>query len=347
MRWAVTVRAFLSIAVVALSAAGATLVAPSKGAVLHRHVARAHQSCKSVSRTRRHTSRCRRRRAVAGQPQRPRPSRRSAPASSNDAGLSSHSARGVSGESPQGQTRRLVWSDEFGGAAGGPPSSSWNFDTGGAGWGNDELQSYTSRPQNASLDRLGHLVITARSQSYTGDDGIRRSFTSARLQTLHKFELTYGALEARIQVPAGQGLLPQFWMLGNNAYRPGGWPASGEIDAMEVLGSQPKTVAGTIHGPWPSAPTGLGGSTVSAVPLSAGFHTYGVEWSPTRISFMLDGAVYATVTPASLPAGSPWPFQHPFFLLLDLAVGGVWPGSPDSTTAWPAHMTVDWVRAWQ
>jgi beta-glucanase (GH16 family) len=255
--------------------------------------------------------------------------------------------QGASAQIAPTQSRRLIWSDEFAGAPGGPPSSSWNFDTGGGGWGNAELQSYTSRAQNASLDGLGHLQVTAQAQTYTGEDGIRRNFTSARLQTLHKFELSYGLLEARIQVPAGRGLLPQFWMLGNDAYRPGGWPACGEIDAMEVLGSKPNTVAGTIHGPWPSAPNGLGGSTSSAVPLSAGFHVYGVEWSPTRISFLLDGTVYATVTPSRLPAGSPWPFRHPFFLVLDLAVGGVWPGSPDARTAWPARMSVDWVRAWQ
>jgi beta-glucanase (GH16 family) len=252
------------------------------------------------------------------------------------------------GPSPRPRWPRLVWSDNFNGPAGARPDpANWSFDIGGNGWGNEELESYTSRPANAELDGHGHLVITARAGTYTGPDGVRRSYTSARLQTLHELQFKYGLVQARIEVPAGQGLISQFWMLGNNAYAAGGWPGSGEIDTMEVRGSQPHVVEGTIHGPWPWAPHGVSGSDSSRPSLAAGFHIYGVEWEPNRIRFLLDGSAYQTVTPADLPAGAPWPFRHPFFLLLDLAVGGVWAGSPNHTTPFPAKLIVDWVRVWQ
>jgi beta-glucanase (GH16 family) len=244
--------------------------------------------------------------------------------------------------------RKLIWSDEFNGVAGASPGSQWQFDTGGNGWGNEELESYTSRPANAELDGQGHLAITARAEKYTGKDGITRSYTSARLQTLKTFQFQYGLVEARIQVPAGQGLVAQFWALGNEAYEGSeAWPACGEIDTAEVLGSEPNVVNGTLHAPWSWAPTGVQGQADSATPLSAGFHTYSVEWEPERISFMLDGSVYKTITPADLPAGAAWPFKHPYFLLMDLAVGGEWPGSPNASTHFPAQMLVDWVRVWQ
>jgi beta-glucanase (GH16 family) len=244
---------------------------------------------------------------------------------------------------------RLVWSEEFNGPAGSSPDPDyWNFDTGGKGWGNEELESYTSRPQNASLDGKGDLVITARAEDYTGLDGIPREYTSARIETRHKFQFQYGLVEARIQVPAGQGLWPAFWMLGAECYNGlKSWPACGEIDAMEVLGSTPNAAHGTLHGPWPFAPKGIGGKAESPTPLSGGFHVYGVEWAPERISFLLDGVTYETITRSELPAGAAWPFQHPFFLLLNLAVGGDWPGPPNASTQFPARMLVDWVRVWQ
>jgi beta-glucanase (GH16 family) len=246
-------------------------------------------------------------------------------------------------------TKTIVWSDEFDGPAGAPPDSSkWGFDTGGGGWGNKELESYTARPSNASLDGAGHLTVTARAEKYTGADGITRYYTSARLQTLHTFQFEYGVVQARIRVPTGQGLVAQFWALGHEAYEgSGAWPSCGEIDTMEVLGSEASVVNGTLHAPWPWAPNGVGGTFNSATTLSAGFHTYSMQWSPNAVSFLLDGAVYETVTPAKLPAGAAWPFQHPYFLLLDLAVGGVWPGSPNASTQFPARMLIDWVRVWQ
>jgi beta-glucanase (GH16 family) len=252
-------------------------------------------------------------------------------------------------QQPASSSPHLIWSDEFNGSAGtSPDATKWGFDLGGNGWGNNELQSYTSRPSNASLDGQGHLVITARGETYTGSDGVTRGYTSARMQTLHTFQFLYGRMEARIQVPAGTGLLPAFWSLGNDAYSSSGaWPGSGEIDAMEILGSEPSILNGTVHGPWGWTQDGIGGTAQSPTPLSAGFHTYGVQWSPGQITFLLDGFAYETVRQADLPAGAPWPFQHPNFMLLDLAVGGDWPGAPSPSTPMPARMAVDWVRVWQ
>src|ERR1700729_1629071 len=217
-------------------------------------------------------------------------------------------------EPPPAQSRKLIWADEFNGSAGASPGPDWNFDDGGGGWDEEELQYYTSRPANAELNGQGDLAITARAEKYTGKDSVTREYTSARLQTLKKFEFQYGLAEARIQVPGGQGLIGQFWMLGSEAYEQENWPACGEIDVAEVLGSEPNIVNGTLHAPWSWAPTGEQGQAETATPLSAGFHTYSVEWEPERISFMLDGTVYKTITPSDLPAGAAWPFKHPYFL---------------------------------
>jgi beta-glucanase (GH16 family) len=255
----------------------------------------------------------------------------------------------TAGDGHDGSNHRLIWSDEFDGPAGDSPNpTKWNFDIGGRGWGNNELQHYTARPSNAGLDGQGDLVITAYAERYTGPNGVTREYTSARLQTLHTFQFKYGLMEARIQVPRGAGLLSDFWSLGNNAYNgPRAWPKSGEIDAMEVLGSAPRIVHGAIHGPWSWAPGGVGGVARSTESLSAGFHTYGVKWGPTRISFLLDGTTYKTIKPSDLRPGSRWPFRRRSFLLLSLAVGGNWPGRPDASTPFPARMVVDWVRVWQ
>jgi beta-glucanase (GH16 family) len=243
----------------------------------------------------------------------------------------------------------LIWQDNFTGPAGASPNpEKWSFDTGGSGWGNDELESYTSRPVNAELDGHGHLVITARRETYTGSEGVTRHYTSARLQTLDELRFKYGLVEARIEIPSGVGLISQFWALGSEAYDSStAWPGSGEIDTMEVRGSQPTVVEGTVHGPWSWARHGVSASASSSTSLASAFHVYGMEWTPRQIRFMLDGAVYQTITPADLPAGAAWPFRHPFFLLLDLAVGGEWAGSPTPTTPFPARMIVDWVRVWQ
>ncbi|MBZ5703468.1 MAG: glycoside hydrolase family 16 protein [Acidobacteriia bacterium] len=242
----------------------------------------------------------------------------------------------------------LVWSDEFNGANGSRVDpAKWVFDTGGGGWGNAELEYYTSRPENAFVQD-GHLVIRARREKYTGPDGVTRDYTSARLKTLGRFETTYGRIEARIQLPAGQGMWPAFWMLGTDIEK-AGWPACGEADIMENIGREPSVNHGSLHGP------GYSGSNSfeAHYTLPAGqrfadeFHVFAMEWEPGAIRFYVDGQLYVTRTPADLHAGQKWVFDHPFFLLLNVAVGGDWPGSPDETTVFPQTMLVDYVRVYR
>ena len=236
---------------------------------------------------------------------------------------------------------KLTWSDEFNGAAKTPPNSGkWTYDLGAGGWGNKELETYTKLPENVSQDGQGHLVITAIKTA--------SGYTSARLKTQGKFTVKYGKIAVRMKIPHGQGMWPAFWMLGNDI-KSTGWPACGEIDVMENIGKEPSIVHGTIHGPGYSGAKGI--SHQYALPngqaLSDDFHVYAVEWSPAAITFFLDDKPYATVTPADLPAGTHWVYSHPFFLLLNLAVGGDWPGNPDNTTHFPQTLIVDWVRVWK
>ncbi|MFC0006363.1 glycoside hydrolase family 16 protein [Micromonospora siamensis] len=245
----------------------------------------------------------------------------------------------------------VTWSDDFTGAAGSPPDAGrWRYDTGGSGWGNNELQYYTTSTRNAALDGNGNLVITARKENPSGYGCWYGScqYTSARLLTRGTFAQAYGRFEARIKIPRGQGLWPAFWMLGNDiATNP--WPNSGEIDIMENVGYQPSTVYGTIHGPGYSGAGGLGGNTSlpGGQALADAFHTYTVDWAPDSITWYLDGVTYSRKTPADV-GGNKWVFDHPFFMLLNVAVGGNWPGSPDASTSFPQTMVVDYVRvqAW-
>jgi beta-glucanase (GH16 family) len=240
-----------------------------------------------------------------------------------------------------------IWSDEFSGPAGAAPNpAKWTAQTGG-GWGGNELECYTGRASNVSLDGAGHLAITAQRETCTDANGRTCRYTSARLQTNGLFQTTYGELEARLKLPAGQGLWPAFWALGSDIDSVG-WPASGEIDVMESIGNNPFSVYGSIHGPVSGSmtPYGITVAHTSPVSLADGFHTYGVTWSPSSIVFTLDGVPYASDSPAALAAGRQWVFGKPFFLLLDLAVGGTWPGSPDATTPFPATLLVDWVRVY-
>ncbi len=237
---------------------------------------------------------------------------------------------------------KLLWADEFSGAAGTQPDrSKWTYDLGGNGWGNKELETYTNKPENSFLDGEGHLVIRAIKEP----DGY---FTSARMKTEGLFSFAYGRAEARMKLPRGQGLWPAFWMLGSNIGTVH-WPDCGEIDIMESLGREPTIVHGTVHGPGYS-----GGHAISAqyqLPgtpaLADDFHLYGTSWTPGRVEFSIDGHVYATVTPQSLPGGTKWVYDHPFFVLLNLAVGGAWPGNPDASTKFPQDLIVDYVRVYQ
>ena len=255
---------------------------------------------------------------------------------------------GATLQPPPPANYKLVWSDEFSGPDGSSPDSSkWTYDIGGNGWGNNELEYYTNRTQNAQI-KGGNLIITAQREAYTGADGVTRNYTSARLKTQGLFSQAYGRFEARIKIPAGQGMWPAFWMLGNDITSVG-WPKCGEIDIMENIGKEPATVHGSLHGPSTSGPT----SDLSApFSLPAGqnfagdFHLYAVEWEPGTIRFYVDTNLYATFSSSQWPAGGAWVFDHPFFIILNVAVGGSWPGSPDSTTVFPQQMLVDYVRVY-
>ncbi|OEI67716.1 family 16 glycosylhydrolase [Curtobacterium sp. ER1/6] len=235
-------------------------------------------------------------------------------------------------------TGQVVWSQDFDGAAGSAPDRSvWANETGGGGWGNNELQTYTDSRANSALDGQGNLVLTAKREA----DG---SYTSARLTTQGRYTPRYGRVEARIQIPRGQGIWPAFWMLGSDLPQ-SGWPASGEIDVMENVGKEPATVHGTVHGPGYSGGQGITASYQHPQGWSFAdtFHTFAVDWKPGSITWSVDGVAYRTVTTADTN-GNPWVFDKPFFIVLNLAVGGNWPGYPDGSTSFPQQMKVDFVR---
>ena len=240
---------------------------------------------------------------------------------------------------------KLTWSDEFNGSA--IDSTKWSFDLGGNGWGNHELETYTSRNVNARVE-AGSLVITARKETFTGADKITRNYTSARLLTKNKFTQAYGRFEARIRIPYGQGLWPAFWLLGENIDTVH-WPNCGEIDIMENIGKEPSIVHGTFHGPGYSGGNGIGASYTLAGDrkFADDFHTFALEWEPNIMRFYVDGGLYQTRTPSDLPAGSSWVFDHSFFMIVNVAVGGDWPGNPDVTTVFPQQMLVDYVRVYR
>ncbi len=247
---------------------------------------------------------------------------------------------------PASKSYQLVWSDEFNGTDGSAPDASkWAIQTGGNGWGNNELEYYTARPQNVQVSG-GNLVITAIKEDYTGTDGVTQHYTSARMQTKGLFSQTYGRFEARIKIPKGQGMWPAFWMLGSDIDT-NPWPACGEIDIMENIGKEPAIVHGSIHGPGYAPGNVTASYTIPTGALSDDYHLYAVEWEAQQIRFYIDSTLYATFAPSNLPSGSPWEFNKPFFVLLNLAVGGDWPGNPDATTQFPQQMLVDYVRVYQ
>lgn len=239
----------------------------------------------------------------------------------------------------------LVWGDEFNGP--GLDPTKWTYDLGGGKWGNQELEYYTDRPENLSVQD-GNLVITARQGKSTGAGHETWNYTSARVKTQGKFAQTYGRFEARIKIPHGQGMWPAFWMLGDNIEKVG-WDQCGEIDIMENIGKNPSTVYGTIHGPGYLGEGGLESEygLSGAKRFADDFHVFAVEWEPSAIRFYVDSDLYVTRTPADIPAGKKWAFDHPFFLLLNLAVGGDWPGNPDASTVFPQTMLIDYVRVYQ
>ncbi|MEV7200647.1 RICIN domain-containing protein [Streptomyces griseoluteus] len=233
-----------------------------------------------------------------------------------------------------------TFSDSFDGPAGSAvDGSKWTLET-GDNVNNHERQYYTSGTNNAALDGQGHLVITAKRENPANYQCWYGScqYTSARLNTSGKFNAQYGHVEARMKIPRGQGMWPAFWMLGT----PVNWPDSGEIDVMENVGFEPSTVHGTIHGPGYSGSGGIGAgySLPNGQAFADAFHTYAVDWAPDSITWTVDGNVYQRRTPADL-GGRTWVFNKPFFLILNLAVGGYWPGDPDGSTQFPAQLVVD------
>jgi beta-glucanase (GH16 family) len=246
--------------------------------------------------------------------------------------------------------KTLVFYDEFDNPAGSRPDpAKWTFEIGGGGWGNRELEYYTS--QNAQMDGEGSLVVTAikiaPSSGLTCWYGPCQ-YTSGRLTTKRKFDLKFGRFEARIRIPRGQGVWPAFWLLGNDIGTIG-WPKCGEIDIMENIGREPSTVHGTIHGPGYSGSKGIGAPFKLADNkiFADDFHLYAVEWTAGELRWYVDGVKYQTVKPQNLPAGTRWVFDHPFFIILNLAIGGEWPGSPDNTIVFPQTMLVDYVRVYK
>lgn len=252
---------------------------------------------------------------------------------------------------------QMIWSDEFDTPAGTPPNPAiWQpeigdgFLNGIPGWGNGELEYYTDNPENVATDGEGNLVITAVQLDPATSDlqcwyGACE-YTSARLITWGNVEFEYGRVEARLKLPFGQGMWPAFWMLGTDLAEVS-WPQSGEIDIMENIGREPSTTHGTIHGPGYSGGEGIGAPyELAEGTVADDFHVYAIEWTPDQIRWFVDDEEFLTLTPDDIPAGSEWVYNHPFFIIMNVAVGGNWPGLPDETTTFPQTMHVDYVRVY-
>jgi beta-glucanase (GH16 family) len=242
----------------------------------------------------------------------------------------------------------LVWSDDFDGLAGtAPDATKWDYDRGrglNGGWGNNELQYYTDRPQNVAQDGKGNLVITAIKESFSG-----ANYTSARIKTQGKFTQKYGKFEARLKTPYGQGLWPAFWMLGDNVNQDNfGWPKCGEIDIMEQRGALPSVTNSAIHGPGFSGANPIQGYfTLYNNRFDKDFHTYSVEWFEDRIDFFVDDYLFQRITKADVLAKGEWVYDHPFFMLLNVAVGGNYGGVPAADTFFPQQMVIDYVKVYK
>lgn len=249
------------------------------------------------------------------------------------------------------QVSTPIFRDEFEKEVGTPvDSAKWRAEIGGSGWGNEELQFYTASKENTFHGGNGTLAIKAIKLDRTTKLDCwygKCQYTSARLITKGKFDFKYGRVEARIKVPGGAGVWPAFWMLGNDIDKTG-WPNCGEIDVMEFIGREPSTVYGTLHGPGYSGANGIGGS----MSVSAGkrvfddFHVFAVEWTKDDIRWFFDGKTYKAITRQDIPPKTRWVFDHPFFVILNFAVGGKWPGSPDGSTQFPQSMLIDYVRVY-
>lgn len=246
----------------------------------------------------------------------------------------------------------LTWSDEFNAEkVTGIDKSKWTAEKGGQGWGNKEFQYYTDSSRNAYQNGTGSLVIKAIKEDLPDSEKCwygKCNYTSARLVTKDKFEQKHGRFEARIRVPAGKGMWSAFWLLGDN-FDEVGWAQCGEIDIMENIGREGGKTYGTIHGPKYEGGKGIGKvfEHKTQGSFSGGYHIYAIEWEPYEIRWYVDGEHYQTRKPTDLPKNAEWVYEHPFFLLLNLAVGGNWAESPDETTKFPVAMLVDYVRVYK
>ena len=235
---------------------------------------------------------------------------------------------------------KLVMQDEFD-TNGAPNSAIWNYNigTGNNGWGNNELEYYTNNSENIKVVD-GMLQITAKKQAFMGSE-----YTSARIFTKGLFEQKYGRFEARIKMPHGQGMWPAFWLLGANSDTVT-WPQCGEIDIMEYRGQEPTLTHGTVHGPGYSGGTAITKSyDLVNNRFDTDFHIFGIEWGEKYINFYVDDVLYNQITPDKVTGA--WVYDHPFYIILNLAVGGAYVGSPNSETTFPQTMYVDYVRVYQ
>lgn len=243
---------------------------------------------------------------------------------------------------------QLVWSDEFDSVAGATPDASkWAIQLGNNnGWGNAEYEVYTKNAENVSTDGNGNLAITATKVAPTSSNPYA-TYYSGRITTKGLFSQTYGRFEARIKLPYGPGIWPAFWLLGANDSI--GWPDCGEIDVMEMNGSKPYIINGSVHGPGYS-----GGSAITkgyALPnarYDTGFHVFAIEWGPNYIDYFVDNVLYEEITPENVLGKGNWVFNdHPFYMILNLAVGGNYVTGPSDQTVFPQTMLVDYVRVYQ
>ncbi len=238
-----------------------------------------------------------------------------------------------------------LWNDEFNGKV--LDQTIWTPETGGSGWGNNELEYYTDRLDNTANANAfissGNLIIEARKEDFIG-----KNYTSARLSTQRKKDFTFGRMDIRAKLPKGKGIWPALWMLGKKIESTN-WPNCGEIDIMELIGSAPKDIHATVHyGPIGASSSTSKTSTYSLTPsgdFSDKFHVYTLLWTQDKMEFLIDDYSYFSTTKSAI--GDIYPFNEPFFTIFNVAVGGNWPGSPDATTVFPQRMIVDYVRVFQ
>lgn len=232
---------------------------------------------------------------------------------------------------------KLVWNEEFDGSS--INLKNWTYDLGAGGWGNNEAEYYTNRSENARIEN-GNLIVEARQEKYEGAD-----YTSARLKTQGLQTFQYGRVETRLKVPKGAGLWPALWMLGVDINEVN-WPNCGEIDIMEYIGKEPDLIMGTLHGPGYSGASGITKWNRQNHNIADDYHTFAIEWQSDQIVWFYDGAQYHSVSRSDV-GNRKWILDHPFFILINMAVGGQLAGPVATDTVFPAQLLVDYVRVYQ